>query len=327
VAKATLRVDSGGTTEVVPFPGLAGVTLPSTSLPEAQIPTPLLQTGRILYKKVRMETAIGVFASRDRAEDAVKQLLSQQVPEPSIVFLTPAEDDAHAGNGAAASPQSSQKIATSLMSVPGIGRVFALGLGAASLLGLAGSASASGAKASPATQPTPNEKCSDDIAFFRDALKEGRSLVVVRTDSSEIAKAAGRTLDRLGLGLRPLSPGKMRLSTRQVESITIVDICGRITHGEGNVRLRELVDDLLIKDKKKILLNLGEVHYVDSSGMGELVRIYTSIRNQGGQVRLVNLSGRVHGLLQMTRLLTVFQIEQNEAAGIASLSQASQGVA
>jgi anti-sigma B factor antagonist len=274
-----------------------------------------------------VETAIGVFASRDRAEDAVKQLLSQRVPEPCIVFLTPTEDGAQAGNGAApSSAQSSQQIATSLMSVPGIGRVFALGLGAASLLGLAGNAT-SGAKPNSATQPTPSEKCSDDVAFFRDALKEGRSLVVVRTDSSEMAKAAGRTLDRLGLGLRPLSPGKMQVTTREVESITIIDICGRITHGEANVRLRELVDNLLINGKKKILLNLGEVHYVDSSGMGELVRIYSSIRNQGGQVRLVNLSGRVHGLLQMTRLLTVFQIEQNEAAGIASLGQTSLGVA
>lgn len=211
------------------------------------------------------------------------------------------------------------------MSVPGIGLVFALGLGAASLLGLGGSA-ASPTEKNPAAQPTPTDKCSDDIAFFREVLKQGRSLVVVRSESSEIAKTASRTLDRLGLGLRPLSPAKMRVSTRQVESITIVDICGRITHGEDNLKLRDLVNNLLIGNNRKILLNLGEVHYVDSSGMGELVRIYTTIRSQGGMVRLVNLSGRVQGLFQMTRLNAVFQIEKDEAAGIASLAQTSPGV-
>ena len=212
------------------------------------------------------------------------------------------------------------------MSVPGIGLVFALGLGAASLLGLGGSPTPAGDKAS-AAKPTPTEKCSDDIAFFREVLKQGRSLVVVRSESPELAKTASRTLDRLGLGLRPLSPAKMKVSTRQVENITIVDICGRITHGEDNVKLRELVNNLLTGNSPKILLNLGEVHYVDSSGMGELVRIYTTIRNQGGKVRLVNLSPRVQGLFQMTRLNAVFQIEKDEAAGIASLAQTSQGVA
>jgi len=281
-----------------------------------------------------LETAIGVFASRDCAEDAVKHLVSQHVPEQSIVFLTRAESDAQVGATTGTAAGRSTGVAATLMSVPGIGPVSALGFGAAALLGLgAGTGAAVGkavSRAAPAQstpQPTPEEKCSDDVVFFREALKQGRSLVVVRTDSAETAKTASRTLDRLGLGLRPLSPAKMQAVTRQIGTVTIVDISGKITHGEGNVKLREIVHDLLAKDRRKILLNLGEVHYVDSSGMGELVRLYTTIRSQGGEVRLVNLSGRVQGLLQMTRLNAVFQIESNEAAAIASFGSGSSEVA
>jgi anti-sigma B factor antagonist len=268
-----------------------------------------------------VETAIGVFASRDGAEAAVKDLLGHGVPEQAIVFLTRAESDPRtAGVGAAGT--STGGAATTLTFVPGIGQVLALGFRAAALLGLGGGGTGAAigkAVSDPSPgQPTPEEKCSDDAAFFREALKQCRSLVVVRTDSAEIAKTASRRLDCLGLGLRPLSPAKMQTTTRQIGNVVVIDISGRITHGEGNVRLREIVHDLLGKDNKKILLNLGEVHYVDSSGMGELVRVYTTIRSQGGEVRLVNLSGRIRGLLQMTRLNAVFQIESDEASAIAS---------
>jgi anti-sigma B factor antagonist len=268
-----------------------------------------------------VETAIGVFASRGGAEAAVKDLLAHGVPEPAVVFLTRAESEARAE---ASSAPTSTGMSATLMSVPGIGQVFALGFGAATLLGLAGA----GAKTIPSTsapQPTPHEKCADDAAFFREILQQGQSLVVVRTDSPEIAKSASRRLDCLGLGLRPLSPAKMQVSTRQVGNVAVIDISGKITHGEGNVKLREIVRDLLGEDSNQILLNLGEVHYIDSSGMGELVRIYISIRNQGGEVKLVNPSRRVQDLLQMTRLTAVFQIEQDEAAAIASLRGPSPG--
>jgi anti-sigma B factor antagonist len=284
-----------------------------------------------------VETAIGVFASRDHAEAAVKDLLRHGVPEPAIVFLTRAEGDAtttSSGQEVAAVPGVGRELAAGITSsasmvVPGVGRVFGLGARAAGLLGLLGGGSGGtvGPRVSrgPA-QPTPEEKCPDDVVFFREVLKQGRSLIVVRTDSPEVAKIASRELDCLGLGLRPLSPDKMKAATRQVGNIVVVDISGRITLGEGNVRLREIVLDLLGKGNKQILLNLGEVHYVDSSGMGELVRLCSAIRGQGGEVRLVNPSARVQGLLQMTRLNAVFQIEHNEAAGIASFSGASPGV-
>lgn len=272
-----------------------------------------------------METAIGVFPSRDGAEAAVKDLWAHGVPEQAVVFLTRAESEAGRGGAAA-----SGGFAATLMSVPGIGQVFALGLGAAALLGLGAGPTtifAEPISRTPGPQPTPDQQCADDAAFFRDVLQQGRSLVVVRTDSADIARTASRRLDCLGLGLRPLSPAKMQATIRRVGNVAVIDISGKITHGEGNLRLREMVHDLLGKDNKKILLNLGEVHYVDSSGMGELVRIYTTIRNQGGEVRLVNPSARVSGLLQMTRLNAVFQIEHTEAAGVASFSGGAPGAA
>jgi len=268
-----------------------------------------------------VETAIGVFASRDCAEDAATKLLSLGVPDEAIVFLTPAESEAQVGSTQGGGGGRSGLAAT-LISVPGIGQVFALGFGAAALLGLVGAS----VGAAP-VQPTPDEKCSDDVAFFREVLKQGRSLVVVRTESAETAKKASYTLDRLGLGLRPLSPAKMQAATRHIGDVAVVDLSGKITHGEGNVMLRQIVHDLLGKDNKKILLNLGEVYYIDSSGMGELVRVYTSIRNQGGEMKLMNLSRRVQDLLQMTRLNAVFQIEDTQAAAIDSFRGDSQQVA
>jgi len=263
----------------------------------------------------RVETAIGVFASRDAAEGAVKDLLGRGVPEQAIVFLTRAETQSGTPK------QGASKVAATLMSVPGIGQVFALGLGAAALLGLGGSIDTAVTPVSdhPALQPTPDEKCSDDVSFFRDLLQQGRSLVVVRTDSAEIARTASRRLDCLGLGLRPLSAAKMQAAARQIGDIAVIDVSGKITYGDGNAALREIVHDQLGKNKRKILLNLREVHYIDSSGMGELVRLYTTIRDQGGVARLVEPSARVRDLLQMTRLNAVFQIENNEAAAIASL--------
>ncbi len=108
----------------------------------------------------------------------------------------------------------------------------------------------------------------------------------------------------------------MKTSTRQVDGITIVDLSGRITLGEGSVVLRDNIRDLLNKGTKKILLNLGDVSYIDSSGIGELVSAYTTVRNQGGELKLLNLTKKVHDLLQITKLYTVFDIKDDEATAI-----------
>ena len=112
----------------------------------------------------------------------------------------------------------------------------------------------------------------------------------------------------------------MKISTRQVDGVTVVDCSGRITLGEGSVTLRETVTQLLSKNQKKILLNLAEVNYIDSSGIGELVSAFTTVRNQGGDLKLLNLTKKVHDLLQITKLYTVFDVQDDEAAAVKSFS-------
>ncbi len=113
----------------------------------------------------------------------------------------------------------------------------------------------------------------------------------------------------------------MKASTRQVDGVTIVDLSGRITLGEGSVVLRDTIKDLLGKGQKKILLNLGDVSYIDSSGIGELVSAFTSVRNQGGELKLLHLTKKVHDLLQITKLYTVFDVRDDEASAIAAFSK------
>jgi anti-sigma B factor antagonist len=110
----------------------------------------------------------------------------------------------------------------------------------------------------------------------------------------------------------------MKVATRQVDGITILDLSGRITLGEGSVTLRDAVHDVLAKGSKKILLNLENISYIDSSGIGELVSGFTSVRNAGGELKLLNLTKKVHDLLQITKLYTVFDIWDNEASAISA---------
>jgi anti-sigma B factor antagonist len=110
----------------------------------------------------------------------------------------------------------------------------------------------------------------------------------------------------------------MKVGSRQVDGVTIVDCSGRITLGEGSVILRDTVRDLLSKGNKKLVLNLQDVNYIDSSGIGELVSGFTTVTNSGGQLKLLNLNKRVKDLLQITKLYTVFDVHEDEAAAIRS---------
>jgi anti-sigma B factor antagonist len=103
-----------------------------------------------------------------------------------------------------------------------------------------------------------------------------------------------------------------------VGDVTVIDAAGRITLGEGASAFRDLVRDLVAKGDKKLLLNLGEVSYIDSSGIGELVSGFTTVTNHGGQLKLVGLSKRVKDLLQITKLYTVFEVHDDEADSIRS---------
>jgi anti-sigma B factor antagonist len=279
-----------------------------------------------------METAIGVFSSRDQAEEAVRELRLRGVPEQSIVFLTRSESEAKAvakefgasvgGFVGGSAGMAAGVVAASLL-LPGIGTVFALGFGAAALLGLAGAGAgaAMGSAVGRDAQalPTTDENISEEAAFFREVLKEGRSLVVVNAESQEVAKLACSILDRLGLSMEAhRMPGRMETNCRQIGDIVVLDISGRITLGEGNVELRELVRDFAEKGNKRIILNLNAVNYVDSSGLGELVKTHTTLRNKGGELKLANLNRRINDLLQITRLSAVFDIHQDEASALSS---------
>jgi anti-sigma B factor antagonist len=105
-----------------------------------------------------------------------------------------------------------------------------------------------------------------------------------------------------------------------VGDVTVIDVAGRITLGEGSSALRDALRELVGKNQKKILLNLGEVSYIDSSGIGELVSGFTTVTNSGGNLKLLNLNKRVKDLLQITKLYTVFDVHEDEAGAIRSFA-------
>ncbi len=110
----------------------------------------------------------------------------------------------------------------------------------------------------------------------------------------------------------------MEIKKRTVNDIVILDMIGKITLGEGTAAVRNEVRNLLKEGSKKILLNLGEVNYVDSSGIGELVSAFTTTSNQGGKLKLLNLTKKLQELLSITKLLTVFEVYENEEEAIKS---------
>lgn len=110
----------------------------------------------------------------------------------------------------------------------------------------------------------------------------------------------------------------MKLNTRQIDNVTILDLSGRIVLGEGSIQIREAIKELVAKGQKWILLNLADVNYIDSSGLGELVSSYTTVRNAGGELKLLNLTKKVHDLLQITKLYTVFDVKDDEATAVAA---------
>jgi len=112
----------------------------------------------------------------------------------------------------------------------------------------------------------------------------------------------------------------MKIDTRTVDDVTIMDIHGKITIGEGSAEIRNRVRDLLQAGRKKILLNMGDVSYVDSSGIGELVSSFTTVTNQGGRLKLLHLTKKLQELLAITKLLTVFETFNDEQEAVASYS-------
>jgi anti-sigma B factor antagonist len=109
-----------------------------------------------------------------------------------------------------------------------------------------------------------------------------------------------------------------KAASREIGGVTVIDMDGRITLGEGSALLRDLIREKLDEGHKKILMNLAGIHYIDSTGLGELVSAYRLMKSQGGELKLMNLNKKVSDLLQITRLYAVFDIHNDEAQAVAS---------
>lgn len=112
----------------------------------------------------------------------------------------------------------------------------------------------------------------------------------------------------------------MNIDSRAIDSITVLDMTGRITLGEDTAAFRRVIGSLIADGRKRILLNLHEVPYIDSSGLGELVAAFTKVRDSGGELKLLNLSTKIRTLLQITRLYTIFDVHDDETAAIRSFA-------
>jgi len=112
----------------------------------------------------------------------------------------------------------------------------------------------------------------------------------------------------------------MKTEVKDVGSVTIIRPIGKITIGEGDVKLREAVEACLGKDRKKLIVDLAKVSFMDSSGVGELVGCFTTVANRGGKMKLLSLTKKIRDLLQITQLVTVFEVYKDENEAIASFS-------
>jgi anti-sigma B factor antagonist len=116
----------------------------------------------------------------------------------------------------------------------------------------------------------------------------------------------------------------MQIEQRSVGDVTVLDLKGRVTLGEGDELLKDKVNSLLNQGQKKLVLNLADVPYVDSAGLGEIVRTYTTVSRQGGSLKLLNLTKRITDLLSITKLLTVFETFDSENEAVRSFSQSAK---
>jgi anti-anti-sigma factor len=287
-----------------------------------------------------METAMGVFDSRERAEQAVKELVEKHIPQESIVFLTRSESEAMSfgkdlgqyvgGFMGGAVGVTAGCVGAALALIPGFGQIFALGVGGAALLGYLGAQAGGALGKSVAVEPgapvpVPDEQAGPDAEHFLEILKSGRSLVLVQSDFHEVVGAATVVLDRLGLGKQTPTQSRSQISSREVSGVSVVDLRGKLAFGEASTQLRETIARLAATGAKRVVLNMQAVDFVDSSGVGELVRSHMTVTKQGGQLKLASLSPMVSNLLNATLLNKVFHIERDEAGAIQSFGAPGVG--
>jgi anti-sigma B factor antagonist len=284
-----------------------------------------------------VETAIGVFDSQDKAGEALRDLLRQNVPREYIVFLTRSENEAvtvaeelgaYAG-GFINEGFLAKVTAVMPLIIPGTGPVYILGSGASALQRLLSRGTGSALDKATSTDVGIPETSPDNenVALFQMILRSGRSIILVRTAWHEIATVASGVLDRLGSYTSERTHLKTQTATRQADGITVLDVRGRITLGEGSLMLRKSISDLIQTGNKRIVLNLYEVEYMDTSGIGELVRIHATLRKQGGQLKLVNVHKTLMDILRITCLHRVFDIQKDEASAVKSFGRAARASA
>lgn len=280
-----------------------------------------------------METTMGVFDSREKAELAVRELIEKQIPEKSIVFLTASESEAmsfgkdlgsYAGGflGGAVGVTAGC-VGAAIALIPGFGQIFALGVGGGALLGYLGSKAggsiAKGIANSEGSAPKATElETSEEAADLLEVLKNGRSVVLVQTEFHDVAAAATTILNRLGMNVESATASTSDSSTRNTEGVTVLDFRGRIAFGSGNTQLRESLARAIAAGGGKVILNLREVDFVDSSGIGEMVRGHMALRKNGGMLKICSLTKPVADLLAATSLNKLFDIHPDEASAVRS---------
>lgn len=112
----------------------------------------------------------------------------------------------------------------------------------------------------------------------------------------------------------------MTINERKSGDVTVLDVEGKILLGEGDVQLKRKIDELIERNESKLVLNLANVPYMDSGGLGEVVRSYTTVKRAGGDLKLLNATKRISDLLTITKLITVFELHEDEAAAVASFA-------
>jgi anti-sigma B factor antagonist len=281
-----------------------------------------------------METAIGVFDSRDKAEIALRELLTRKIPQEAMMFLTRSETEA--GNfckelgtwaggllGGTVGMTAGVFTATVLTST-GLVAGMTLCIGTTALLAFAGAVAGSAvakelAKRTDIPCVTYDH---EDAGPFHNLLKDGQSLVIVRTPWRDVAAVACEILDRAGAGIQQQRTSlESQCMTRMVADVNVVDIKGVLTLAEGNAMLREIIEGLTQKEIKKIVLNLADLERVDSAGIGELVRSHTTVRKTGGSMKLAAANPRLDQNFKMTSLHSVFDIYPDEASAIRSFAK------
>lgn len=280
-----------------------------------------------------MPTSIGVFASRDQAENAVHELLAADVPQDSISLLTPETKTpehrttgkkvgAYIGGAIGTSTGLSLGLAAATLAVPGIGPVLGIGLGAAALLGLGGvTAGKSVGHGIDALNEAEHPTDLPDAAFFHDVLRLNRSIIVVQTDSTSTHNRASAVLNRLGLGSEPETPAPMgRVSSRNEGDVLIISLIGRIVAGDPTAAFHELIYQAVELGSRKILVDMTDVTFIDSSGIGELVNAFLRVRNVGGRLKLTRLPEKVRELMHITHLDKVMDIANNHEQAMAAFA-------